>query len=400
MKDAPTAGDDVDALSSFLEAFGEPDGFEVRVAEKVGGGRQLIGRYALLDFDPWTFAEQFGGGAYVALVHDGGGRYQGSKTFNVSSVVKGTLRTATPANATPPASSSSSDKLLDVMVAMIGQQAQSQTAILTALIGRPQPQSGPSWDSVLKLIGDRQQTPLGEMFDVLERAKAFAESGGGGADAGEATSLISAITGILGALGKAEGAAPASPATPKRRVLVRSRKPDSATATAAAATPDTSETPPASPVPASAGEAAAVHDDHGAAPERGEPAEADDDGDDESVAPPETVARAICQMLIGAFLVGQGDIDPAEFAADLVETFDDASLTDFLAGVPDGYLVDAIMPHVPEQYRGMVITPESEWQIAEIESALRRAMLDADDQPETPAAADGVAEEGGGGDAG
>lgn len=364
----------VDALQAFLEAFGEPDGMEVRVAEKVGGSRQLMQRYALNDFDPWKFAEEYGGGNYIALVHNAAGQYVGAKAFAVSPVIKGTLR-ATPASATPPASPAPNDKMLDVLVAMIGQQAQSQTAILTALIGRQPQQTGPSWDAVLGLLKDKQQTPLGEMFDVLERARGFVEVNG--SDKADGPDLLAALTGLLGTLGGAGTSAKVAEA-PKRRLILKRTTPPA-------------NTPPAS-ADAGGAQSGAVDPAHGSSvtsPAASPPAPlklagtdsaasaAGADDDDETVAPPELVARSLCEIVTGRTLMTGGNYDPREFAAELADTFDDASLSDFLAGVQPGELFGAMIEHVPDALRGAVASEEAERQIGELEKALRE-LLDLD----------------------
>lgn len=210
---APPGGadDHEDALQQLLAGLDDPSGHEVCIFEREQDGtRRMLTRAGVADFDPWRFAEQYGGGDYEMRVREiDSKRWVRQRAFSVSRRVP--RRDAAPGQASPsPAAAAAPDNSRDMLALMMGlvqSQAQQQTAILTALIGRPQNDPPIKLGDVAALIEATRaaEKPAGDMAGLVAAVKELHTlSGGISGAASEDVELAKAFAPVIGQLLQAQ----------------------------------------------------------------------------------------------------------------------------------------------------------------------------------------------------
>ncbi len=221
-------------LAAFLESLDDPTGYEVCVyAINARGGREVLRVYGAQEFDLFTFGQEFGGGNYFAQVRTSDTKQiRTQRAFSVDARIRARVQPAAPTPAAPatPPLSPQADRTFELLLAMMNNSqaqantaAQQQTAIITALIGRPS--ESLKLADVLPLLKqpERKASALGEIVEgmrvIEELADRRAPSAAGDGDGDK--SLLSAALPMLMDLLKS----PPAPQQQQRRPIPRNATP-------------------------------------------------------------------------------------------------------------------------------------------------------------------------------
>lgn len=349
----PAGGaEDQDALQALLDGLDDPTGYEVCVFEVHGDGtRHMLARQGVSEFDPWAFGEQWGGGTYEMRLREVDTKRWGrQRRFHVSSRVP--RRSATPATspaAPTPAAADPSRDMLGLMMSLVQNQAQQQTAILTALIGRPQ-QTTPLGELVQAaqlLTGRGQSSPIGELLEGVERIQKLTAAGGTATSASDEVELAKTLAPLIGEMLRQQPAA-------------RAAAPASAGGAGAVALP------PASPAST-----------HAAAPSP-RPAAPRTPREHAQAATASAAIDTLSAIIVRVGIDAGGAIDGGaleRITAQALDAIDPDALGDMLDLVPRGHLPDYVLAATPAMLREQVAQHRDALQ--RIEAALRDDLDDA-----------------------
>lgn len=351
----PAGGaEDQDALQALLDGLDDPTGYEVCVFEiNPDGTRHMLARQGVSEFDPWAFGEQWGGGTYEMRLRDVDTKRWGrQRRFSVSArVPRRSATPATPAAAPTPAAADPSRDMLGLMMSLVQNQAQQQTAILTALIGRPQ-QTTPLGELVQAaqlLTGRGPSSPIGELLEGVERIQKLTAAGGNAASASDEVELAKTLAPLIGEMLRQQPAARAAAPTSAGGAGAVALPPASPAATHAAGPPSPPRT--AAPhTPREHAQAAAAS------------------------AAIDTLSAIIVRVGIDA----GGAIDGGaleRITAQALDAIDPDALGDMLDLVPRGHLPDYVLAATPAMLREQVAQHRDALQ--RIEAALRDDLDDA-----------------------
>lgn len=344
----PAGGaDDQDALQALLDGLNDPTGYEVCVFEiNNDGTRHMLARQGVSEFDPWAFGEQYGGGTYEMRLREVDTKRWGrQRRFTVSPRVprRSTAPTAPAAQPAAVAAPDPSRDMLGLMMGLVQNQAQQQTAILTALIGRPQTATplGELVQAAQLLTGKGPSSPIGELLEGVERIQKMT-AGGNSATTSDEVELAKTLAPLIGEMLR--------------------QPPARATAPTTAGGVGVGALPPASPVAAPSPRPAASHGQAAAA---------------SAASHAEAAAASVAIDTLSAIIVrlgldAGGTIDEGvsdRITAQALAGIDPDALADMLDLVPRGHLPDYLLAATPPMVREQVAQHRAALQ--RIEAALR-----------------------------
>lgn len=376
------AGDGLDQLRAALDGLNDPSGYQVctyRVGDR--GDRHVLRVYGASEFDPFDFAQEWGGGDYLAQVRETvGKKFVTQRSFTVSPLIKARATGQPAALQTPAAAAPQADsQVMNLMMTMLTQSMNQQTAVLTALIGRPQAE-GMTIKDVLPLITQKQGTAqdMAALMDVIERSRDMAADAAP-AVGGDGASWVMAVPAVLEFMSKmADKPQPQSKPRPQQppRKTVKNEAPQPSAQERDGSTSDRTSVPRSAPTDA--------------VPPPPPPAASADDANtiDEPIKP-DDVLDTLMEIIVGVCAMthaGRLPPSPDTLARRVIGLIDPDALDECLAAIEPGTLASVLAARAPGDMKAMLTHATLAQQLNAFEIRLRE-LAEEDDDDDAPGVA-------------